>query len=199
MNKRQSSKVWTGRKNELKCPSCKVGTLAPSFIESGFRGHQCTHCKGHWLYIDDYVGWLEGNSTQLKDGVAEYELEDTKTAMVCPATGAVMQKFRISNDTTHKLDYSAQVGGVWLDPGEWQYLKDQGLAHSLNKVFTDQWQQLLRDNDTKQSFERLYVSKFGEEDYAKLKEIRAWLHSKENKIDLRSYLLAEDPYSVRSS
>ena len=181
----------------MKCPSCKLGTLVPSFLESGLRSHECDNCKGNWLYIEDYVGWLEGNDIKLKEHDAEYELEDTKNAMICPVTGVLMQKFRVSNDITHKLDYSTPVGGVWLDPGEWKYLKDKGFAYSLNRVFTEQWQKLLRDNDTKQSFEKLYLSKFGEEDYAKIKEIRTWLESKENRTDLRSYLLAENPYSAR--
>lgn len=60
-----------------------------------------------------------------------------------------MQKFPINKDAKHKLDYSPKVGGVWLDAGEWEYLKEQGIACSLNKIFTEQWQKQLRSDDTK--------------------------------------------------
>jgi Zn-finger nucleic acid-binding protein len=107
-----------------------------------------------------------------------------------------MQKFRINNDTSHKLDYSPKIGGVWLDAGEWEYLKEQGIAGSLNRIFTEQWQRQLRENDTRATLEQLYISKFGEADYAKLKELREWLDGKQNKAEMRAFLLAEDPYSA---
>ena len=43
----------------------------------------------------------------------------------------------------------------------------------------------------------VYIKKFGLEDYEKIKEIRAWLNSKDNRAELRAYLLAEDPYAAR--
>lgn len=180
----------------MKCPSCKLTTLVPSFIDGLFRSHTCDSCKGNWLLIEDYVTWVERNKSELKQHDAEYELEDSKLALICPVTGSIMLKFRINNDSKHKLDYSPRVGGVWLDSGEWEYLKDRGIACSLNRIFTDQWQKQLRDNDTKATFEQLYIKKFGEADYDKIKELRGWLNSKENKAELRAYLLADNPYSA---
>jgi Zn-finger nucleic acid-binding protein len=180
----------------MKCPSCQSDSLTPSFIDGLFRSHHCQQCQGNWLLIEDYVSWVERNKSELKQEDAAYELEDSKAALLCPVTGAIMQKYRINNDAEHKLDYSPQVGGVWLDAGEWEYLKAQNIACSLNKIFTRQWQKQLRDNDTKATFAQLYKDKFGEADYEKVKELRRWLNEHENKAELRSYLLAEDPYSA---
>ncbi len=41
-----------------------------------------------------------------------------------------MRKLRLSTTTEHRIDYSASVAGVWLDKGEWQLLKEEGLAGS---------------------------------------------------------------------
>jgi len=108
----------------------------------------------------------------------------------------IMRKLRLSKDTEHRIDYSASVGGVWLDKGEWQLLKDQGLAGSLNAVLTSHWQKNIRINNTKDNFTTIYKDKFGDESYQKIKELREWLIEQPNKADLRAYLLATDPYSA---
>ena len=179
----------------MKCPSCKTDTLQPCFIESSFRAHTCSACQGNWILIEDFVTWSERNNADLANTTdTPYELEDSKSALLCPLTGSIMLKYRISADTDHKLDYSPRVGGVWLDKGEWEYLKEQGIASKVNSVFSDHWQKQIRVNDTKATFEALYEKKFGEEDYQKVKELRGWLEASPNKAELRAYLLANDPY-----
>jgi Zn-finger nucleic acid-binding protein len=125
-----------------------------------------------------------------------FEVEDTKKALLCPITASIMQKYRISHDSEHYLDYSPSVGGVWLDNGEWEYLKKHKLAGSLNKVFTSQWQKGIRVNSARLTFSDIYKEKFGEESYSKARRIREWLNDHPCKADLRSYILSDDPYSA---
>jgi len=128
--------------------------------------------------------------------VEESDMTDSKHALFCPVTGAIMRKFRISTANNHRVDYSAMVGGLWLDKGEWELLKSEGLAGCLNAVVTQSWQRKLRQTSAKESFADIYEAKFGHDNYLKIKEIREWLISQENKADLRAYLLADDPYSA---
>lgn len=181
----------------MKCPSCKTDSLQPCFIENSFRAHECASCGGDWILIEDFVVWAERNDAELLNKQeSSYELEDSKLALICPVTGAIMLKYRISSDTDHKLDYSPLVGGVWLDKGEWEYLKEQGLASNINSIFTEHWQKQIRQSDAKATFADLYEKKFGQDDYQKIKELREWLESKPNKAELRAYLLARDPYGA---
>lgn len=180
----------------MKCPSCKKDALKAGFLEDGLRSHRCRLCHGDWFLVEDFVAWQERSDAELSEAAAEYELEDSRGAMLCPMTGTIMQKYRISNDTEHKLDYSPPVGGVWLDAGEWQYLKERSLAHQVNSILTDQWQRRLREDNAALTFTALYEKKFGAEDYAKVREIRTWLSENRNKAELRRYLLADDPYKV---
>ncbi|WP_064608261.1 TFIIB-type zinc ribbon-containing protein [Photobacterium sp. J15] len=180
----------------MKCTGCKVGALAPSFIDGLFRAHTCTHCGGNWILIEDYVSWKENNPEYVFSDDIACEAVDTETALLCPQSGKIMRKFRITSDTTHRLDYSAAVGGVWLDKGEWELMKKDGLAGSLNAVLTAQWQKNIRMNNAKDNFAELYKEKFGQESYNKVREVREWLNAQPNKADLRAYLLAEDPYSA---
>ena len=180
----------------MKCTSCKQGELTPSFIEGQFRAHTCSNCDGNWILIEDYVAWKERNPQFSFDEDLQCEIDETKLAILCPVTGTIMRKLRLSTNTTHRIDYSASVGGVWLDKGEWQLLKNENLAGSLNAVLTAHWQRNIRINSTKDNFTEIYQDKFGKESYEKVKALREWLNDQPNKADLRAYLLAEDPYSA---
>ncbi|QUM79793.1 zf-TFIIB domain-containing protein [Moritella sp. 5] len=183
----------------MNCTSCKNGALFPSFIEGLFRAHTCSSCGGNWILIEDYVSWKERNiDYQFSDDISieESEIPDSKQALLCPASGSIMRKFRISSTNEHKLDYSAVVGGIWLDKGEWEWLKSEGLAGCLNAVVTQHWQKKIREKSAKDNFSDIYDAKFGHEVYSKIKQMREWLLVQDQKSDLRAYLLAEDPYSA---
>ncbi len=67
----------------MKCTSCKVGVLSPSFIDDLFRAHTCTHCGGNWVLVEDYVSWKESNPEfQFIDNVS-CEAVDTESALLC--------------------------------------------------------------------------------------------------------------------
>lgn len=180
----------------MKCTSCKEGTLIPCFLEGLFRAHTCSTCGGDWILIEDYVSWKEHNPDLKMSGNVNFEIDDTKTALLCPISGSIMQKFRLTHDSDRRIDYSPSVGGVWLDKGEWEFLKQENLAGSLNTILTLHWQKSIREDNAKATFEDLYQSKFGDESYAKVKEVREWLNKQPEKSDLRAYILAENPYSA---
>jgi len=43
----------------MKCTSCKQGLLAPVQLDDLFPAHACTHCGGNWIYLHDYLRWLD--------------------------------------------------------------------------------------------------------------------------------------------
>ena len=85
---------------------------------------------------------------------------------------------------------------MWLDKGEWDLLKNEGLAGCLNAVVTQHWQNKIKQNSAKDNISEIYLAKSGEGTYSKIKELREWLENHEQKSDLRAYILAEDPYSA---
>jgi Zn-finger nucleic acid-binding protein len=182
----------------MRCTSCKQGDLQASFIDQQFRAHTCNYCGGNWILVEDYVTWKERNPQfSFADVTITDDVADSRLALLCPVTGVIMRKLRISKESSHRLDYSAAVGGVWLDQGEWELLKSAGLAGSLNAILTEQWQNRIREQKAEETFTQLYLSKFGEDDYHKIKALREWLNTHPKKSDLRSYLLAEDAYSAK--
>lgn len=183
----------------MKCCRCDHGTLIPSFMDSLFRAHTCQSCEGHWILLEDFLAWKEGHPdfSFAEDVQYQEDLEESSKALLCPVTGSIMTKFRISSHTQHRIDYSGNIGGIWLDKGEWELLKQEGLAGSLNVLVTRLWQNKVRAENTKDNFAQMYEDKFGSAIYAQAKELRTWLQAQPQKADLRAYIFAEDPYSAK--
>ncbi|TDF37446.1 hypothetical protein EYS14_14955 [Alteromonadaceae bacterium M269] len=180
----------------MKCTSCKTGDLERTFIDGLFEAKTCTHCGGNWILVEHYVAWKERNPNHEFDVDQDFTISETSTAMLCPVSGIIMRKLKIGDDSSHRVDYSAAVGGVWLDSGEWELLKKKGLAGSLNNILTAVWQRNIQLNTTHKNLSEVYKNKFGDENYQKVKAFREWLIEQPNKTDLKAYINAEDPYSA---
>jgi len=182
----------------MQCTSCNNGQLEPDFIDGLFRASICNQCGGYWILIEDYLSWKDNNPNfEFQDDIKyEQDAEESHRALLCPVSGSIMSKFRISSATSHRLDYSASVGGIWLDKGEWELILESGVAGSLNAIVTGEWQHKLRNDAAKEHFAKMYSEKFGEDSYIKVKHFREWLNSQAHEADLKAYLMADDPYSA---
>jgi hypothetical protein len=65
-------------------------------------------------------------------------------------------------------------------------------------IFSDIWQERLQAEEQRRRLEKMYLERFGEEDYAKIKEIRAWLRGHPLGGALVAYLSDKDPYRAIS-
>ena len=182
----------------MKCTSCRQGVLKSAYLDDLFPCYTCNHCGGNWIYLRDYLRWLEKNEDVANETPdTEIVINETKGVMACPKTGKLMLKYRISKDQDYMLDLSPDINGIWMDKGEWELLKKAGLARHLNAIFTEPWQRKIRQGKSKDTLEAMYIKEFGANDYQKLKEIREWIYRKANKAEFLAYLLAENPYSVQ--
>jgi Zn-finger nucleic acid-binding protein len=180
----------------MKCTSCKAGELSRTFIDGLFEAKTCNNCEGNWILIEDYVQWKAKNPNHQFDVTEDFSVSETTTAMLCPVSGVIMRKLKIGENNTHRVDYSAPVGGVWLDSGEWELLKQEGLAGSLNRILTAVWQRNIQLKKTQNNLAEVYKNKFGETAYQQVKDFRQWLERQPNKTDLKAYINADDPYSA---
>ena len=182
----------------MKCTGCKQGVLKSAYLDELFPCYTCNNCGGNWIYLRDYLRWLEKHEDvdeQTTD--TELVINETKGVIACPKTGRLMLKYRICKDQDHMLDLSPDINGIWMDKGEWELLKKAGLARHLNAIFTEPWQRKIRLSKTKDTLEALYIEEFGEENYHRLKDVRKWIYGKDNKAEYLAFLLAENPYSAQ--
>jgi len=182
----------------MKCPGCQEGELHYTELEPSFPSQKCDVCEGHWIILTDYLSW-QSRSQQMDaahDIPLKVEMDESKQALLCPVSGKLMLKYRISHRTSHRLDLSPSVNGIWLDKGEWELLKQERLTDKLNHIFTDPWQKAIQKESAHETFKALYARRFGEDNYAHLKEIRTWLDQQEHRAEILAYLIAKDPYSA---
>jgi Zn-finger nucleic acid-binding protein len=183
----------------LNCTSCRSGVLETTLLDGLFKARTCSNCGGHWILVEDFVDWKKQNLDHAfiqETDWSEDQSIDTTNALLCPVTGVIMRKIKITTNTNHRIDYSHTVGGIWLDKGEWELLKSEEIAGQLNSIVTKEWQNKLRTENTTHNFADFYEQKFGQEEYEKLKEIRAWLDTHPKRADLKAYLMADNPYSA---
>lgn len=181
----------------MRCTRCKQGNLQDAKLEELFPCRTCDACGGNWILLKDYLQWKDRNPNHdFAKATVETIPEAPKHAFVCPVTGSLMVPYRISTNTQHRIDLSPRINGIWLDKGEWSLLKAEGLAGSLNRIFTEPWQRRIRADASKETFAAMYAENFGESDYAKIREIRAWLAGHARRDGLLAYLNDEDPYSA---
>ena len=129
------------------------------------------------------------------EATVEAVTEETSKAMICPLSGTIMTKYRIAADTEHRLDLSPSINAVWLDKGEWDLLKEKGLANKLNNIFTSHWQHSIHEEETSEVLNELYIKKFGAH-YEDIKAFKKILNQTQNPREVVAYLLADDPYST---
>ncbi len=187
----------------MQCTSCKTGELIPSTIDKTLTCHTCNHCGGNWIKLEDYIEWHKTQPSRqaVVDEIGvEVETVESHQALLCPETGAIMTRFRISSDTEHRIDWCSQSAAIWLDRGEWELLKEKGVADKLDQIFSRQWQAKIMAETARNTREAQLIEKLGEENYSRLKLVRTWLHeqSDENKAIMVSFLVARDPLAAKS-
>ena len=183
----------------MNCTACKKGTLVPSYLDDSLACYECNHCHGNWLYLHNYLRWLnkqDGLEAEKEFVITKDDFFDSKHILLCPKTGNLMLKYRISARTDHRIDLSPEVNGIWLDKGEWELLKSENLEFHLNAIFTEPWQKKVRRDEAKDVFKALYTEEFGQEAYTKIQQAREWIYQHPEKQKLLAYLLANNPYAV---
>lgn len=181
----------------MKCPTCKLDTLSSIQLPEGPSAHQCSRCEGIYISSTDYWDWLKAHQPL----EPEIPLDDTDVALVdehaprlCPDCGHLLTRYKIWPDVSFFMDSCGHCNGIWLDRSEWQTLYKHHLHNRLNLFLTRPWRDKIRAAEAHRHLAALYRQRFGEEDYTRIQEIRAWLSSHKERAALLAYLSSEDPY-----
>lgn len=184
----------------MKCPVCKEDTLLSENLESGPPAKKCGRCHGIWISFEPYAAWLDTRGSSLPEGgsgPAPEPAEDMRGAKLCPECGRIMPRYRILPEVEFCLNHCGSCGGIWFDKDEYEALASRGMLDKFTSFFTREWQADLRARQARKELEHMYQEKFGEEVYARLKEIRAWFAAHPKRVALLEYLQSADPYEVK--
>ena len=183
----------------MKCPVCKTDSLGSITLVENLPANQCSNCGGVWLPSNAYIAWWKGRGQDMPQKQAESNVDpnwDVDELKLCPESGRIMARYKILPDTEFYLDRCGHCNGIWFDKNEWDALVERNLHDNVNEFFTRPWQDDLHVAETRNHLEKLYLEKFGAEDYEHVKQIRAWLKDHPKQGMLIAFLQADDPYKI---
>jgi len=192
MRENQEHKNLNFEGDTMLCPICKNYSLVAEEIETGLPSLRCPQCKGRWIASYQYWKWKESSGKNLlnqnfsKEG--DLPVNDNTAAKLCPECGHFLRRFPVGKGVSFGLDHCGNCGGMWFDANEWDVLRRQGLHVDVHKIFSEIWQNQVRDDEHNAAMEIFYKEKFGEEGYRKARDIKTWINTHPNKSELRAFL-----------
>ncbi len=165
--------------------------MAEMELEPGLRVFECPVSKGIWIPLDAYLNWQQngGKANPLPSGEPPPSVDDSgRRALLCPESGRLLLRYRVSHDLPFQIDRSPFTGGAWLDKGEWEVLKSRALHNQMHLIFTSQYQARIRAAEFARTLEDTFRKRIGAEDFIRVQEIREWMSSHPQKRDILCYL-----------
>jgi Zn-finger nucleic acid-binding protein len=120
----------------MHCPRCTQPLLPSPFVEAGglqVEGLRCSGCGGRWFAPAALSRLQETVEVRLWEVRRVPDAEAQQRAMSCPACGgpAPMRKVVAERDAHVVMDVCPRCEGTWLDAGELEALREEGLAPAL--------------------------------------------------------------------
>jgi Zn-finger nucleic acid-binding protein len=179
----------------VNCPHCKTAPLEFCTLDPGLDGRRCAECGGTWIPSDSYRQWRERQEADLPEQTpvaSDLKIEDSSIPKLCPDCGHLLLPYRIGHGLTFALNHCGHCNGVWLDRSEWEALMARNLHDNLHEMFSAPWQRQVREEERRAAMERIYLARFGEQDYAELRRIKAWIDSHPDRSSVLAFLAASD-------
>ncbi|MBI5882296.1 MAG: zf-TFIIB domain-containing protein [Elusimicrobia bacterium] len=174
----------------MKCPVCKKDEFSSEEMGDGLAALRCDECQGHWLPSFVYWKWLSRrghNAPEILGGADNPQPKSPpKGGRLCPDCGRILIKYRVKKGVPFTVDRCGNCAGLWLDQGEWAYLKKRNLHDDLDYIFTAVWQTRIRKEDSADAAAESLAKALGPADFKVAKKIRVWL----DQHPLRSRILA---------
>jgi Zn-finger nucleic acid-binding protein len=178
----------------MKCACCDNSELSLSSLEPDLACLGCGSCGGSLLALSSYLDWSTRQPPRVPPPAGGFEpsAADSKQALHCPKCSRLMLKYKVTADHAHGLDYCFGCEEVWLDGGEWLWLKAKGLDTQVTAISTDSWQRRLREEASAKIRDDKLRHALGEDVFAEAERVRKWLHQQPRRDEIRRYLNLEE-------
>ncbi len=176
---------------QMKCPTCQQD-LVDIELEPGLPAKTCQSCHGTWIAGVPYLGWVESSPSPSAAGAPVASTSsDSGAGLRCPECGHFLHRAAVSAEVGFTVHRCRNCAGFWLDAGEWDSLKSQGLAQRLHHIFSDVWQHKLAAAQRHEQEEKLWAEKLGD-DIAEARRVRQWIQSHPRKQQLIAYIMEHE-------
>jgi hypothetical protein len=169
------------------------GTLMKyTTLESGLEAFHCTESGGYYIPAPAYLKWLQQQPSRLphlpKPANANEQVHEHLHALICPESGTLMSRFKVGHGFSFSINRSI-TGGIWLDQGEWEALRERNFHDEIHLVFTAPWQKQVRTARAQALYEETLKSALGAELLNRLIALRSELLDHQHKNLALSYLM----------
>ncbi len=172
----------------MMCPACGGRDFARATLDGGLPADSCKSCHGVWVELERYKDWRKSVPQVAAQEHAGEIGESNSPVRLCPVTGRIMTRVRVSHADPLLLDYSAAAQAVWFDQGEWERLVSLGLHGQLDAIVSDKWQAGLKLAASQERIERAMRVRFGDVGYERLAAMRDWLSGQPNRSEMIAFL-----------
>ncbi len=185
----------------MKCPVCSAASLHRTTLESCLNASSCSDCNGKWITATDYWAWLNHHGETLPEQEADecsIKADDIQKAKLCPNCRRIMIRQKVGHNLDFSLDQCGSCNGIWFDANKWEALKQRNLHGEVHLISSGPWQSENRKDNTRQSLKTIYADMF-DDDYEKIKQIKAWIDHHPNQDKILNYLSNPNPYVIGST
>ena len=176
------------------CPTCAPLELQPTVLDTNLSAQRCPGCQGLFISSADYWAWREQHGPDLPEQPDPQPIPpdvEASGAKQCPLCRHLLLPYKIALDILFTVDHCGACNGMWFEKEEWNSLQRRQLHDNLHQMFAAPWQRRLRMAEHRTRMDAIYRAKFGEEDYAEVQRVKAWLDAHPQRQALRAYLNAE--------
>lgn len=171
----------------MNCPKCKNNELKTTQLDNGLNCLSCESCQGSLLPMFSYLEWIQQQTSIALDTDTDITLDNTCNAIQCPKCSGLMTKYLISSHSDNRLDICFRCYETWLDCGEWQLLKFLNILNHLPKIFTEYWQENIRNSIANDLQKQRDIQLFGQH-FQDIQKFKNWLDCYSKKDDVLLYL-----------
>ncbi len=152
----------------MQCPKDRKTELIDSQLADDMAVHYCQDCKGTWIPANEYEVWRSQQPRISLDRLPALDVEyvqsplDTKAAL-CPECNHYLSRAKVALKTPFYVERCSNCGGIWCDRGEWEILEQLGLHTSIERLFSSEWQTLVKEKEYSERERAATVDKLGED------------------------------------
>lgn len=153
----------------MHCPKDKGESLVSVVLSGGLAAHHCPVCEGNWIEPETYGAWRLHQEELLpvpppEDTDVGYDpAPQDARAGLCPDCKGFLARSRVSVSPPFYVERCSRCGGIWLDRGEWDVLQQLGWEGAIAYLFTEDWQNLMREYEYADRERRATIEKLGED------------------------------------
>ena len=174
----------------MRCACEAHNLLMPVQLAQGPAASACQACGGAALAMADYRRWRDQAKHDASADPGILVVEDHPAARPCPSCARLMQRVRVGGTPDFRLDRCAACALLWLDRGEWEALRANGLAPIVEEILSERWQRDLQANETRARREVQLREKHGADCMDELARVRDWLQTQPHRDELLALLRA---------